>query len=592
MSKSPTDSPEKGPEKGHEPPAYRVLARKYRPSGFDELIGQMAMVQTLKNAFRLNRIAQGFMLTGVRGVGKTTTARILARALNYEGEGIDGPTIDMPVLGPHCQAIMESRHVDVLEMDAASHTGVDDIREIIESTRYKPIAARYKVYIVDEVHMLSKNAFNALLKTLEEPPPHVKFIFATTEVQKVPVTVLSRCQRFDLKRIEIEELATHFKGIAGKEGVRIDEAALALIARAAEGSVRDGLSLLDQAIAHASDGVKGEDVRAMLGLSDRQRVFDLLEKLLKGDAAGAIRDCEALYADGAEPSRILVDLADATHLVTRRKVLDDKGGEALSEAERQRSGELAAKLAMPALSRCWQMLVKGIDECQKAPSQLAAVEMVLVRIAYAAELPSPEELARMVESGRAALAAPGAAATAASAPARGSTAGGPTPGTATPGGGASVVTMSRGGGPATAMVAVDPKAQSDERLSLAGFADIAELIGERGGLMLKLAFEEHVRPVAFEPGSIEIALTEDAPKGLANDLKRVLQEATGVNWLVAVSAEAGGETLAEERERQRRAELDLVRDHPLVKAALKLFPDAQITDIRAIDNRKDREGEA
>ncbi len=581
-------------------PAYMVLARKYRPSNFDELIGQSAMVQTLGNAFKLGRIAQGFMLTGVRGVGKTTTARILARALNYELEGDDknetGATIEMGELGVHCQAIMESRHVDVLEMDAASHTGVDDIREIIESTRYKPLSARYKVYIIDEVHMLSKSAFNALLKTLEEPPEHVKFIFATTEVQKVPVTVLSRCQRFDLKRVEMEELVAHFAMISSSEGAKIEHEALALIAQAAQGSVRDGLSILDQAIAHAQEEqVSGADVRAMLGLADRMRIFDLLTSVLKGQASDALKQCEALFTDGAEPVRILIDLAETTHILTRKKILDDRGAAALSEAERLRVKEMASKLSMPVLSRCWQMLLKGIDECTKAPNQIAAVEMILIRISYAADLPSPLELARAIEgqsegtSQTAGSARAGGAGTNpnSAAPHALDRAGGPdqhAPHAMSDGDGAPVSSITSTG--AISTMQAQPKAAAfheDTGNGLSSFEDIAELIGRDGGLVLKIAFEEHVRPIRFEHGTIEISLTDEAPRGLANDIKRLLNNSTGDNWLVVVTDQQGDETLYEKKQREHQSELAKVKQHPLVKEALRQFPDARITDIRAID---------
>ncbi len=574
-------------------PAYMVLARKYRPSNFDELIGQSAMVQTLGNAFKLGRIAQGFMLTGVRGVGKTTTARILARALNYELDGADkdaqGATIDMPQLGVHCQAIMESRHVDVLEMDAASHTGVDDIREIIESTRYKSLSARYKVYIIDEVHMLSKSAFNALLKTLEEPPEHVKFIFATTEVQKVPVTVLSRCQRFDLKRVEMEELVAHFAMISSSEGAKIEHEALALIAQAAQGSVRDGLSILDQAIAHAQkDKVSGDDVRAMLGLADRMRIFDLLTSVLKGQASDALKQCEALFTDGAEPVRILIDLAETTHILTRKKILDDRGAAALSEAERLRVKEMASKLSMPVLARCWQMLLKGIDECTKAPNQIAAVEMILIRISYAADLPSPIELARAIEGqGEGASNAAGGGGAGANqngaAPRAMDQAGAPdqhAPRAMSDGGGAAASTA------AISTMQAQPKAgafHENPGTGLSSFEEIAELIGRDGGLVLKIAFEEHVRPIRFEQGTIEIALTDEAPRGLANDIKRLLNSSTGDNWMVVVSDQQGDETLYEKKQREHESELAKVKQHPLVKEAMKQFPDARITEIRAIE---------
>ncbi|MCP4934321.1 MAG: DNA polymerase III subunit gamma/tau [bacterium] len=572
--------------------AYVVLARKYRPSDFDELIGQRGMVQTLGNAFKLGRIAQGFMLTGVRGVGKTTTARILARALNYELEGASkneqGATIDMPEPGVHCQAIMESRHVDVLEMDAASHTGIDDIREIIESTRYKPLSARYKVYIIDEAHMLSKSAFNALLKTLEEPPEHVKFIFATTEVQKVPVTVLSRCQRFDLRRVEMEELVAHFAMISKSEGAKVDPEALALIAQAAQGSVRDGLSILDQAIAHAQEEqVSSDDVRGMLGLADRMRIFDLLTSVLKGDAADALEQCQALFTDGAEPARILIDLAETTHILTRKKILDDRGAVALSESERGRVKEMAGKLSMPVLSRCWQMLLKGIDECSKAPNQIAAVDMILIRISYAADLPSPEELARAIQgqSEGASKAVGGAGAGAnhnGAAPRAMDQAG-------APGQQAPRAMRDGHGTPASTAAISTMQAQAkagafheEAGNSLSSFEDIAELIGRDGGLVLKIAFEEHVRPIRFEHGTIEISLANEAPRGLANDIKRLLNNSTGDNWMVVVADRQGDETLNEKKQRELQSELAKVKRHPLVKEALKLFPDARITDIRAI----------
>ncbi len=375
---------------------YRVLARKYRPQSFVDLIGQEPMVRTLTNAFHTGRIAQAYMLTGVRGVGKTTTARILARALNYSVPGkIDQPTIDMDAMGEHCAAIMEGRHVDVIEMDAASHTGIDDIREIIEAVRYKPAIARYKVYIIDEVHMLSKAAFNGLLKTLEEPPEHVKFIFATTEVRKVPVTVLSRCQRFDLRRIEPGSLIALMKEIMAKEQVEIDDAALTMIARAAEGSVRDALSILDQAIAHAAGMVSAEEVRQMLGLADRALVIDLFEEVMGGDVAAALARLKALFDVGADPAVVLEDLAAFTHLVTRLKLAPGAAeDEALTAEERDRGTTFAGKLSLRALARAWQMLLKGIEEARQASRPLAAADMVIVRLAHAADLPTPDEALR------------------------------------------------------------------------------------------------------------------------------------------------------------------------------------------------------
>src|SRR6516162_11423296 len=387
---------------------YRVLARKYRPSSFEDLIGQEAVVRTVSNAFETGRIPQAWILTGVRGVGKTTTARILARALNYAlpDGSIAGPTIKMPALGLNCQAIMESRHVDVLEMDAASHNGVDDIRQINDAVRYAPVNARYKVYILDEVHMLSNQAFNALLKTLEEPPPHAKFIFATTEIREVPITVLSRCQRFDLRRVEAGALVAHLEAILAKEGLAAEPEALALIARAAEGSVRDSLSLLDQAISHAAGSVRAEDVRQMLGLADRGRIIDLFEALMRGDIARALRELRDQYDSGADPFVMLTDLAEFTHFVTRVKVVPAVAEDrSLAEIERRRGRDFAAALSMRVLSRTWQMLFKGLAEVKDAPRPIAAAEMVLVRIAYAADLPSPEDVVRALD------AAPGSGAT-------------------------------------------------------------------------------------------------------------------------------------------------------------------------------------
>jgi DNA polymerase III subunit gamma/tau len=380
--------------------SYRVLARKYRPATFDDLIGQDAMVRTISNAFEAGRIPQAWILTGVRGVGKTTTARILARALNYElpDGSIAGPTISMPSLGVHCQAIMESRHFDVIEMDAASHNGVDDVRQINDAIRYAPVQARYKVYILDEVHMLSPAAFNALLKTLEEPPPHAKFIFATTEIRKVPVTVLSRCQRFDLRRVDADVLVRHLQGIAATEKISVEPEALALIARAAEGSVRDSLSLFDQAIAHAAGTVRGEDVRQMLGLADRSRTIDLFEAVMRGDAGAAMQELRAQYDIGADPAVALSDLAEFTHFVTRVKVVPAVADDvSFAESERLRGRGFAEKLSMRVLARAWQMLLKGITEVEESGRPLAAAEMVLVRLAYAADLPTPDEVIRSLD---------------------------------------------------------------------------------------------------------------------------------------------------------------------------------------------------
>src|SRR3954470_22961723 len=400
----PGDGEQAGLGLGGDAPAasYRVLARKYRPSSFDDLIGQEAMVRTISNAFETGRIPQAWILSGVRGVGKTTTARILARALNYElpDGSVKGPTITMPTLGLHCQPIRERRHIDVIEMDAASHNGVDDVRQINDAIRYAPVSARYKVYILDEVHMLSPAAFNALLQTVQEPPPHAKFIFATTEVRKVPVTVLSRCQRFDLRRVEAGLLVEHLGKIAGKENISVEPEALALIARAAEGSVRDSLSLFDQAIAHAAGAVNAEHVRQMLGLADRTRVIDLFEALMKGDIAAALTELREQYDIGADPAVVIADLAEFTHFVTRMKIVPSVADDvSLGEIERTRGRALATTLSMRVLSRTWQMLLKGVAEVEEAGRPLAAAEMVLVRIAYVADLPTPDEAIRALDNG-------------------------------------------------------------------------------------------------------------------------------------------------------------------------------------------------
>ncbi|MGH7045066.1 MAG: DNA polymerase III subunit gamma/tau, partial [Stellaceae bacterium] len=380
--------------------SYRVLARKYRPQSFAGLIGQEAMVRTLSNAIASGRVAHAFMLTGVRGVGKTTTARIIARALNCVGpDGQGGPTIEPCGQCVHCRDIAEDRHVDVIEMDAASHAGVGEIRDLTDGVRYRPVAARSKIYIIDEVHMLSKQAFDALLKTLEEPPPATVFVLATTEVHKVPVTVLSRCQRFALRRVPADLLIEHYRQVAADEGVEAEPEALALIARAADGSVRDGLSLLDQAIALAGGQVTQRAVRDMLGVADRGQVLDLLEEVLRGDAAAALARLDRLYEEGADPLLVLQELLDLGHFLTRLKLAPDAGsGDPIAESDRERARPIAAMLSMPALARLWQMLLKGLSEVQAAPSPIQAAEMVLVRLAYVADLPAPAELVRMLDA--------------------------------------------------------------------------------------------------------------------------------------------------------------------------------------------------
>jgi len=547
------------------PEPYRVLARKYRPTTFAGLIGQDAMVRTMSNAFASHRLAHAFILTGVRGVGKTTTARIIARAMNCIGtDGDGGPTIEPCGVCTHCTAIAEDRHVDVLEMDAASRTGVDDIRELIDGVRYRPTSARYKVYIIDEVHMLSKNAFNALLKTLEEPPAHVKFVFATTEIRKVPVTVLSRCQRFDLNRIDIEMLAEHFAAITGKEGAKIDDAALHLIARAAEGSVRDGLSLLDQAISQALGKITVEQVREMLGLADRGRTFDLLEAVMAGDAAAALDGFGRQYHDGADPAMVLEDLLELSHWLTRIKVVPAAADDPrVPEAERLRGKDLEARLSMAALSRAWQMLLKGLGEVHAAPSPRQAAEMALGRLAYTSTLPTPEEALKLL---------PGAVASQASVSAAQS----PTAGMLTIGGSAAPTMQPK------AELARSQELTSEVAQVLASFDDVLALVARRREAVLLMHLEKNFRLVHFEPGRIEFSPSVNAPADLANRLSGFLNEAVGSRWVVSISAKPGEPTRVEQRATAEQALKAKMADQPLVKAVMETFPGATITDISEI----------
>ncbi|MFY9957594.1 DNA polymerase III subunit gamma/tau [Bradyrhizobium sp.] len=564
---------------------YRVLARKYRPSGFQDLIGQDAVVRTVSNAFETGRIPQAWILTGVRGVGKTTTARILARALNYElADGsVKGPTIHMPQLGVHCQAIMESRHMDVLEMDAASHTGVDDVRQINDSVRYAPASARYKVYIIDEVHMLSTAAFNAFLKTLEEPPEHAKFVFATTEIRKVPVTVLSRCQRFDLRRVEADVLMTHLSNIAKKEGVEVEPEALGIIARAAEGSVRDSLSLFDQAIAHAAGHLRADAVRQMLGLADRTRVIDLFEQLARGDIAGAFREFREQYDTGADPVVVLSDLAEFVNFVTRVKIVPATADNvAFGETERSRARDFATKLSMRVLSRMWQMLLKGITETQGATRPAAAAEMVLVRIAYVADMPTPDEAIKMIE--QTSGASPAIAASAAPRSAPGST--------------MSSVPVSSGQSQPLARTAVAPRAgaeaslrpqmapasqtQSQPALRITSFPQLIALAAEKRDLLTKTALEADVRLVRIEDGRLELALERHASKGLINDLSRKLEQWTGKRWTVIVSNEAGQPTLRAQTEAAKSQRERAVESDPRVQEVMARFPGAKVVEVRKL----------
>jgi DNA polymerase-3 subunit gamma/tau len=587
MTKTETSVPSADPTTSGSGP-YRVLARKYRPSTFSELIGQEAMVRTLTNAIRAGRLAHAFILTGVRGVGKTTTARIIARAFNCTGaDGRGGPTADPCGMCEHCRAISEDRHVDVLEMDAASRTGVDDIRELIEGVRYRPTTARYKVYIIDEVHMLSKNAFNALLKTLEEPPEHVKFIFATTEIRKVPVTVLSRCQRFDLRRVDIETLARHFSDVAEKEGARVSEGAIRLIARAADGSVRDGLSLLDQAISHiggTTDTLVDEvAVRAMLGLADRTLTFDLVDAVMKGDTKPALDLMAEQYQAGADPAQVLADMLELIHWLTRIKVVPSAADDpAVPEMERVRGRAMAETLSMAAITRAWQMLLKGLNETRLAPAPLPAAEMVIVRLAYAAELPTPEEALRALQTAP----APGAGESASRAALS------PSPAVRT---GRGAATAQPAPEPAydempdddlepeaRAMIAPDARMPGPGRADPASFQAVVELADAKREARLRAHLIHHVHLVGFEPERIEIRPDERAPADLAQQLTRFLNEHTGRRWVVTVSREAGAPTLAEQTAERIAADKVRVREHPLIQAVFDIFPEAKIESVRKV----------
>jgi DNA polymerase-3 subunit gamma/tau len=562
---------------------YRVLARKYRPANFDDLIGQDAMVRTVSNAFETGRIPQAWILTGVRGVGKTTTARILARALNYElpDGSVTGPTIKMPVLGRHCQAIMESRHLDVLEMDAASHTGVGDVRQITDGVNYAPASARYKVYIIDEVHMLSTAAFNAFLKTLEEPPAHAKFIFATTEIRKVPITVLSRCQRFDLRRVDADVLIANLAGIAGKEKVEAEPDALRMIARAAEGSVRDSLSLFDQAIAHAAGTVRADDVRQMLGLADRTRIIELFAALAGGDIETAFREFRDQYDIGADPMVILSDLAEFVNFVTRVKVAPATAESgAYGETERLRAKEFAAKLSMRVLSRMWQMLLKGMTEAKDAMRPALAAEMVLVRIAYAADLPTPDEAIRALDGGG----SPAASGGNGSGAARGAPASSSRMETSMPPTRASFAPSSGRSAPETSAmrqpVAPQAEAPATPQLRLSTFPEIVALAAEKRDLAIKAALENDVRLVRVEDGRLEVALEANAPRSLVNDLSRKLELWTGRRWTVIISNAASQPTLRAQAQAQQNELETAVQADPRVQDVMAKWPGAKIETVR------------
>jgi DNA polymerase-3 subunit gamma/tau len=539
---------------------YRVLARKYRPVDFTTLVGQEAMVRTLRNAIATGRIAHAFMLTGVRGVGKTTTARIIARALNCVGpDGKGGPTVDPCGVCEHCTAITEDRHVDVIEMDAASRTGIDDVRELIEGVRYRPVSARYKVYIIDEVHMLSEKAFNALLKTLEEPPPHVKFVFATTEIRKVPVTVLSRCQRFDLKRVPMEALVEWFGKIAGQEKVEISPEALALIARAADGSVRDGLSMLDQAIAHGGGVVDAAQVRDMLGLADRSKVLDLFEKTLRGDAKAVVAALSEMHDAGADPVVILQDLLELTHWVTRLKVAPEAGAGS-ADSERAQGLAMAQKLSMASLTRAWTLLMKGLQETLTAPSPVRAAEMALIRLCYAADLPSPSDALKALQNGSGAVTVGSAPAPAASAP------------------------VPRGGGNGATALATQPitaaVAQPAPLPNPRSFTDVVALFESKREARLVHHLMHHVHEVRCEPGLIEFRPEPQAPPDLAPRLSEYLGRWTGRRWIASVSRAEGKPTLAAQKSANADSLRAAAESNPVVQAILKTFPGARIDAVR------------
>ncbi len=538
---------------GQAPAPYTVIARKYRPRNFDDLIGQEAMVRTLKNAFATGRIAHAFMLTGVRGVGKTTTARLLARALNYESDTVHRPSIvDLATEGRHCRAIVEGRHLDVLELDAASRTKVEEMRELLEGVRYGPAEARYKVYVIDEVHMLSTNAFNALLKTLEEPPPHAKFIFATTEIRKVPVTILSRCQRFDLRRVEPRVLTANLAAIAEAEGARIEPEALLLIARAAEGSVRDAQSLLDQALVQGTEGqsVGAAVVRDMLGLADRAQTIALFEMTLRGDAAAAVGAFRDLYAVGADPANVVLDLLEHAHgaMVTRAV-----GVEALMLPKDQiaRLAALGATVSPGGLGRVWQMLLKALEEVRRAPDPAAALDMALIRLAYAADLPGPEEALKALREEGASSPRP-------------------------------VSSGARGGGGAAQ--AVRPSPRPAVALPAGGlprsFEELSQLAEAKRDITLKFDLERYARPVSFRAGAIEFEAAPGAPSNLSQRLAGRLKEWTGQPWLVATLGGGGAETLAERQKGAQALAQREVLAEPFIQAMLAAFPGTEILEIR------------
>ncbi|HPF78112.1 MAG TPA: DNA polymerase III subunit gamma/tau [Alphaproteobacteria bacterium] len=545
---------------------YRVLARKYRPQNFDDLIGQDALVRTLKNAIESGRIAHAFMLTGIRGVGKTTTARIIAKALNYTGaDGKAGPTTGPTDDCDICKAIAEDRHPDVMEMDAASRTGIDDIREILDGVRYAPTSARYKVYIIDEVHMLSKAAFNALLKTLEEPPEHVKFIFATTEIRKVPITVLSRCQRFDLRRIDADILADYYGKISEKENVTAEKEALDLIARAADGSVRDGLSLLDQAIALGDSKVTAEQVKDMLGMADRALILDLLENAMKGQAADALGIMEDLYKKGADPVVVIQDMLDLTHLLTKHRALPKmRDSMNLPKGEQERLENLADSLSMPTLGRTWQLLLKGLGEVNMAANPQKAAEMIIIRLTYAAELPDPADLVKKLKDQPANNAAAAMMQTSPSGNAGGAT-----------------IQSDNNPPPMASSPALQTKAalKSDAVTSISTMQDVVDALEQNGEMVLATQVRMFAHPVKIAEGLIEFRPAENAPQGLASEISRSLKAITTNRWVVSVSSQMGQPTLAQLADAAEQKLRSEIMEKPLMKNIMQIFPDAKVKEI-------------
>ena len=529
------------------------------------------MVRTLKNAFAADRIAQAFIMTGIRGTGKTTTARIIAKGMNCIGpDGQGGPTTDPCGVCEHCSAIIEGRHVDVMEMDAASRTGVDDIREIIDSVHYRAASARYKIYIIDEVHMLSTNAFNALLKTLEEPPAHVKFIFATTEIRKVPVTVLSRCQRFDLRRIEPEVMIALMRKIASAEAAEITDDALALITRAAEGSARDATSLLDQAISHGAGETTADQVRAMLGLADRGRVLDLFEAIMRGDASAALSELGAQYSDGADPMAIMRDLAEITHWISVVKITPDAADDpTVSPDERARGATLSDQLAMRVLTRMWQMLLKALDEVAQAPNSMMAAEMAIIRLTHVADLPSPEELIKKLQNSSPPPVPPSGGTLGVSA------------GIVTNAQSNTMVTSASTGGPTASLGSAQPATKTVSALAhFATFDAVVDLVRSQRDVKLLVEVESCIRLVSYQPGRIEFTPTSDAPSDLSQRLGGALQRWTGARWAIILSNMGTAATITEDRTAAEDAIKAEAQQHPLMQAAIASFPNAKIIDIR------------